>query len=227
MVKKPTVKAPTKKARAKSTASNGTKPAKAQAKPGAKTAKSKVAASAKAPNQAKDMKDALAKLDPKTVEQIVGMRSKIQETFGKVAMAMMAVPRYRNQAIADLQHMVLEPMMRDRVAIASSKPQGDKGIEDVSGIAIWASVSQEVDIKIREQIKTGTFPVRLKSEEWNSGDINWLLDVIAPSQKLTTSVIANFKQITNKGDVRIHPVVAKMLDPEVLKKMGASPIKLN
>ena len=51
----------------------------------------------------------------------------------------------------------------------------------LSGIAIWASVSEEVDAKIREQIRAGTFPVRLQSGDWNSGNINWLLDVIAPT----------------------------------------------
>jgi cytolysin-activating lysine-acyltransferase len=33
------------------------------------------------------------------------------------------------------------------------------------GIAIWANVSAEVDDKIREQIKEGVFPIRLKPEE--------------------------------------------------------------
>jgi hemolysin-activating ACP:hemolysin acyltransferase len=28
------------------------------------------------------------------------------------------------------------------------------------------------------------FPVRLKAEDWNSGKTTWLLDVIAPSQKV-------------------------------------------
>ena len=166
-----------------------------------------------------------ANLDPKVIEQIVQMRSKVHETFGKVALAMMALPRYRNQSIGDLSHMLLDPMVRDRVAIAATKSSEVKGLEDLSGIAIWASVSEEVDAKIREQIKTGTFPVRLKSDEWGSGEINWLLDVIAPNQKLATSVIANFKQVVKQGDVRIHPVVSKLVDPEILKKMGAAPIK--
>jgi hypothetical protein len=60
------------------------------------------------------------------------------------------------------------------------------------------------------------------SEEWTSGDKAWLLDVIAPSQKLASAVLANFSQVVKEGDVRIHPVVARMVDPELLKKMGAA-----
>ncbi len=164
-------------------------------------------------------------LDAAMLQQIADVRTKVHETFGKVALAMTALPRYKGQSISDLGHILLDPLIRDRVAIASHKAE-EPGVEDpLSGIAIWASVSEEVDVKIREQIKAGVFPVRLKPEDWISGDINWLFDVIAPNQKLTTSVIANFRQVIKEGDVRIHPLVARLVDPEALKKMGAAPIK--
>ncbi len=86
-------------------------------------------------------------------------------------------------------------------------------------------VSEEVDAKIREQIKSGTFPIKLKADDWNSGNINWLLDIIAPNQKLTTSVIANFKQVIKEGDIRMHPLISRLVDPEALKKMGATPVE--
>lgn len=53
------------------------------------------------------------------------------------------------------------------------------------------------------------------------GDINWLLDVIAPDQKLTTSVIASFKQVVKEGELRLHPIIARLVDKETLEKMGA------
>jgi cytolysin-activating lysine-acyltransferase len=93
----------------------------------------------------------------------------------------------------------------------------------LAGIAFWATVSEAVDAKIREQIKGGAFPIRLKPEDWNSGEHVWLFDVIAPSQKMASSVLANFKQVVKQGgDVRIHPMVARQVDPELLKKMGAA-----
>ena len=50
-----------------------------------------------------------------------------------------------------------------------------------------------IDLKIREQIKIASFPIRLKPVDWNSGPVNWLLDVIAPDRKATGQVIANFR----------------------------------
>ena len=117
--------------------------------------------------------------------------------------------------------MVLEPLIRDRIAIAYPKDEERRELTDLAGVAIWVSVSEEVDGKIRDQIKGGTFPVRLKADEWQSGDINWLLDVIAPTKETTASVIANFKQVVKDGDLRLHPIVAKLVDAQALEKMGA------
>jgi hypothetical protein len=73
--------------------------------------------------------------------------------------------------------------------------------------------------KIHEQIKTGTFPIRLKPEDWTSGPVNWLLDVIAPDAKATGQVIANFRQVVKEGDLRVHPLVAGLVDAEMRGKM--------
>lgn len=174
------------------------------------------------------------------IHKISELRSKVNETFGQVALAMMAIPRYRHQSVGDLNHILLEPLIRDRVAIASAEKSGDPTKAPLAGVAIWASVSDEVEAKIREQIKAGVFPIRLKGDEWTSGTHNWLLDIIAPNQQLTTSVIANFGQVVkssngkdgedgeaNNGDIKIHPLITRLVDPEVLKKMGASQMEGN
>ncbi len=156
------------------------------------------------------------------IEKIAGLRAQVRESFGKVVMAMMALPRYRHQTLGDLQHLVLEPLIRDRIAIAHPADADRAALFDISGFAIWASVSEAVDANIREQIKVGNFPVRLKPEDWNSGDINWLLDVIAPDRKTTGRVIANFGTVVKGSDLRLHPMVAGLVDRETLAKMGAS-----
>ncbi|MEJ1999001.1 MAG: toxin-activating lysine-acyltransferase [Maritimibacter sp.] len=160
-------------------------------------------------------------IDPEIVKKIAQLRSQVRESFGKVVMAMMGLPRYRHQTLADLQHLVLDPLIRDRVAIAYPAEKEKSELTDISGLAIWASVSEEVDAKIREQIKAGAWPVRLKSEDWTSGEINWLIDVIAPDRKTTASVIGNFKQVVKDGELRMHPLIGRLVDKDVLEKLGA------
>ena len=156
-------------------------------------------------------------LDPAVLAQIAAFRTRIQANVGEVVLSMLNLPRYRHQSIGDLMHLVVEPMLRDRIAIAKSGGEGK--LEETAGIAIWASVSDEVDAKIREQIQARTFPIRLKADDWASGDTHWLLDVIAPSQKIATAVLANFKQVVKDKPVRIHPIVGQLVDAAVLEKM--------
>ena len=185
------------------------------------TAKVETNTKAAAEAAAQSSEASTAAIDPEIAAKIAAVRSHIRESFGKVAMAMMMLPRYRNQTLADLQHLILEPLMRDRVAIAYPGGEKASSLSDIAGVAIWASVSEEVDGRIREQVQAGTFPIRLKAEDWNSGDINWLLDVIAPDQRTTANVIANFKQVVKEGSLRLHPIVTRLVDAETLTKMGA------
>ena len=141
------------------------------------------------------------------------------QNLNKHLTSMMGLPHYHHQTLADLQPLVLEPLISDRIAIAHHKTPEHAALVDIAGFAIWASVSDEVDLKIREQITTGTFPIRLKPEDWHSGEINWLLDVIAPDSKATGQVIANFRQVVKEGDLRIHPIVAGLVDEEMRGKM--------
>ncbi len=53
------------------------------------------------------------------------------------------------------------------------------------------------------QTVASTFPT---AEDWTSGDINWLLDIIVPDQKTT----ANFRQVVKGGNLRLHPIVSKL-----------------
>ena len=78
-----------------------------------------------------------------------GVRAKVHESFGQVALAMTATPRYRRLSIADLQHLLLEPLIRDRVAIVSLSQDPSK-LDAPVGVAIWASVSETVNAKLRE-----------------------------------------------------------------------------
>lgn len=149
------------------------------------------------------------------------VRTMLHATVGQVVLAMSAVPRYRNQALSDISHLVIDPLIRDKIAIAhaASKAEEQEGPLNPAAVAIWASVSHEVEEKIKEQIKSNAFPVRLKADEWNSGDIVWLLDVIAPSREMATSVLSNFSKVAKTETVKLHPMITQLVEPEVLGKL--------
>jgi cytolysin-activating lysine-acyltransferase len=167
----------------------------------------------------KSPRDALA--DPKVRAQINQLREKIHTTVGQAVLTMAALPRYRHQSFNDLQSLVVEPLLRDRVVVASQKKDDVADpLEAIAGIAIWATVSDEVDARIREQVKARVFPVKLKPEDWNSGDKAWLLDVMAPTPKLASLVLTSFSRLVKTGELNVHPVAARQVDPDLLRKLA-------
>jgi hemolysin-activating ACP:hemolysin acyltransferase len=159
--------------------------------------------------------------DPELLAKLGALRQRVQSSVGQVVLAMMSSPRYRHQSLGDLAHLVIEPLSRDRIAVAMATSGGEQGA--LAGVALWATVSQAADAAIREQIKAGVFPIRLKPEDWTGGEIVWLLDVIAPTRKLATSVLASFGALAKDRPVNIHPLVARLVDPEALAKMRPAP----
>ena len=144
--------------------------------------------------------------------------------MGQIVLATMNLPRYRHQTMADVTHLFVAPLMRDRVAIArktAKAPDGAAGTgsETVVGIALWATVSDAVDARITEQIKAGVFPVRLGPDDWTSGETVWLLDVVAGDRQQATSVLANFRQLAGARPAKIAPLVTRLIDPEVVAKL--------
>ncbi len=154
------------------------------------------------------------------LEKLNQAREQFLAVFGRVAIAFLSSPRYRDLSISDLSYYLLEPLIRDRVAIISDKPNSIIKNNALSGIAIWANVSDEVDQAIREQINRGEFPIRLNAMDWTSGDITWILELIAPTRELQKAVLFSFGQDENNKNINIHPIVARLVEPDILRSVG-------
>lgn len=158
--------------------------------------------------------------DPDSAAKLEALRQQFQSTFTQVVLAMSGMPRYRHQTLADLSHLVLQPLLQDRIAIATSR--SDQSQEAPAGIAIWASISDDVHAKISEQIEAGVFPVRLAPGDWKSGERIWLFDIIAPNRQLAGAVLATFGQIAKGRQVHIHPLIRHLVAPELLERLRAT-----
>ncbi|WNZ54046.1 toxin-activating lysine-acyltransferase (plasmid) [Microbulbifer sp. MKSA007] len=164
-------------------------------------------------------------LSPEAQQQLVQMQARMREGVGTITMAMMNVPRYRNCSLADLQGLIIDPLLSNRISLAQGAENDEPQLQDIRGIAIWASVSEDVDLKIKEQIRAGVFPLKLKPQDWTSGSINWLIDVIAPDPKAIASMLVHFRQLVKEGELHLHPQISKLVDKELLEKLGAKKMK--
>jgi hypothetical protein len=88
------------------------------------------------------------KIDPELAKKLAEFRRHLQENFAKVVISLMATPRYKHCSLSELEQLVLDPLLRNRIAIAQAKPKENAAPSQddaVAGIAIWAKVSPEVD----------------------------------------------------------------------------------
>ena len=103
--------------------------------------------------------------------------------FAQIASLAMRSPLYRHFAIGDLEWLVLPALALGTFAIAEAKAQG--GPNHPVAAVLWASVSPEVDARLSANLEA---PVRLRPDEWRSGDQLWIVAIIG-DQRIATGLL--------------------------------------
>jgi cytolysin-activating lysine-acyltransferase len=118
---------------------------------------------------------AAAKIRPRDARQ-----ARFAQSFAQVVAVLMRDANFRQMRLADLEWLVLPPIMSGQFRLAQMPaPQGrvkgkDGGVLVPVAVALWARVSAAIDKQLSESLdKT----VRLRSGDWASGDNIWLMAV--------------------------------------------------
>jgi len=90
-----------------------------------------------------------------------------EAAFGQAVWLMMNMPQYRHIFLADLEWMVLPPIMLNQYRLLKV---GNR----IVAFAAWASLSEAVEQRLQEP------GARLAPADWKSGDRLWLISVLAP-----------------------------------------------
>ena len=94
--------------------------------------------------------------------------------LAQIITLMLQSPTHRHYSLSDLEWMVLPPLKLGQVAMAETKPD-QSGSRQPLAVMFWATVSTEVDRRISSNLSA---PIRLRPDEWRSGDILWIADMI-------------------------------------------------
>ena len=107
--------------------------------------------------------------------------------FASVVAVLMRDPGFRNLRLADLEWLVLPPLLSGQWRLGQSRSTPDPakpvagGPQDAAkanmpvvptAVALWASVSPEIDRRLSSNLDK---PLLLKPHEWATGDILWLV----------------------------------------------------
>lgn len=104
--------------------------------------------------------------------------------FGEIVSVLMRSPHYKHYSLTDLEWLVVPPLLAQQFTLAEARTK-EGGIPAPVGVALWARVSDEVDAKLTDNIDR---PVRLRPDEWTSGDTLWLIDAVGAPEAVKAMI---------------------------------------
>jgi cytolysin-activating lysine-acyltransferase len=97
-----------------------------------------------------------------------------QIALAQIVTLMLQSPTHRHLSLSDLDGMILPALRLGQIAVADTQVDQSGNRQPVAAI-LWASVSPEIDEKISSNLSA---PIRLRPNEWRSGNILWITDII-------------------------------------------------
>ncbi len=140
------------------------------------------------------------------------MQARSAQRFSQILAVMMRDATFKNIRVADLEWLVLPPLLADQCAVGyATKATADgksaeKGVAMPVAMALWARVSPNVDKILSENLDKS---IRLKASDWTSGDIWWLV-ATAGDQR----VLPHFVKQLREKDFKGKPVKMRVRDAD-------------
>jgi len=106
----------------------------------------------------------------------------ISASIGDICVVMSRAAAHKHYSLADIEWKVLPAVLAGQFYIADAAAQ-DGGFRAPIAFVTWARVSAEVDQRLTETAGQ----LRLRPEEWTSGEISWLIDAVGDPRGLNVA----------------------------------------
>jgi len=158
-------------------------------------------------------------LAPEELKRRAAAIKLVSAAFGQVVSVLMRAPHYKHYSLADLEWMVVPPLVTSQFSIVEAQSRKN-GMSAPVCVVFWANVSAEVDARL--SASPGE-PIRLKPNEWRSGDILWVIDAIGDARAVT-AVLKRIRENEWKG--RAVKIRTRTKDGKaVVRVLDAAPAK--
>lgn len=128
------------------------------------------------------------------VQEGLAKSQRVLLALGETAAVLMKSRQYRSVSLADFQAMVLPAITSGQFLVARAY-SASIGLTVPVAVALWASVSEQVDRRLAEKVDG---PTELSPEEWTSGDIPWLVTYVGAPGAIN-QMLESLQQKTLKG----------------------------
>ncbi len=130
------------------------------------------------------------------LKRIAAMSRDVSASFGQLVSLMMRMRQYKFTMLSELEWLLLPAIATRQFRVAEGVSQ-DKGLVAPIAAVLWAQVNPEVDRRIAESLD---LPIRLKPEEWRSGENFWIIEALG-DPKGVTAMLQHLKQNELKDKV--------------------------
>lgn len=141
-------------------------------------------------------------------------------TLAQIVKLMLQSPNHRHFSLSDLEWMVLPALSSGQLALAETKPD-QSGIRQPLAVLFWASVSPEIDRRMSSNLDA---PIRLRADEWRSGDILWITDMIGDMSNGHALVKSVLESILVDRTVKVRSMDST--GKRILLEVNASGVKV-
>ncbi len=144
----------------------------------------------------------------KNENQTFETKAKITEVLGEALLVLLNSNAHRlNFFISDVEWLLLAPISKEQFRLYKDKE------EKPVGLILWAFVNEEVNKRLEMGIG------KLGFNEWNSGDILWIIDLIAPLGG-ADKMLEELKQTVFKGKKFKYQSMDKDGNRTILEAIG-------
>jgi cytolysin-activating lysine-acyltransferase len=145
------------------------------------------------------------------------------QSFSQIVAVLMRDPNFRKMRLADLEWLVLPPVMAGQYRLAQAPARLGRGKDAEGGVlvpvavALWARVSPQIDKRLSDNLDK---PVHLAPNEWSSGDNIWMM-AVAGDRRALPKFMDQLAKTEFKGQ-RVKMRVRGAEDKVVVKLLGQS-----
>lgn len=168
-------------------------------------------ATAPVQQQAPSAAEAAPGLAPEAMKNAAAVSKAVMAAFGEIVTVLMRTQEHRGKSLSDLEWLAVPAVTTGQFALAEAQSKTN-GMMAPVGLVLWASVSPEVDARLRAELASG---LTLKPNEWKSGDILWVVEAVGDPKILQAML-----QRTSQNEWQGRPANLRIRDKDGIVKAG-------